>query len=102
MPLPAAAGAYASTGAEAAEAPGSGDEGKAAHADERAADTRPTIKLGDICERLGFTVTASFVTETLGIKSVGTDKRAVLFAAADFGRICDALIHHITIKKEAN
>lgn len=61
----------------------------------------PTIKLGDICLRLGFTVTAAFVTETLGVKPAGTDKRAVLFAAADFNRIVDALIKHLTIKKEA-
>lgn len=59
----------------------------------------PAIKLGDICERLGFTVTAAFVTETLGIKSCGTDKRAVLFAQADFHRIIDALIAHLNVKK---
>lgn len=64
-----------------------------------AGDTRPPIKLGDICERLGFTITAAFVTDTLGIKPVGTDKRAVLFAAADYARICDALCRHIITKR---
>lgn len=100
LPLPAAAGAYASSAPQAAQGAPSGDKGTAAHADQRAADTRPTLKLGDVCARLGFTITAAFVTDTLGIASTPDPKgRAVLFAAADYARICDALVDHITTKK---
>lgn len=53
-----------------------------------------TLKLGDICARLGITMTAAFVADTLGIKPSGQDKRAVLFKESDFGRICDALSRH--------
>lgn len=73
--------------------------GQAADAAAAGVDTRPPIKLGDVCARLGFTITAAFVTDTLGIQPVGKDKAAVLFAAADYSRICDALVDHITTKK---
>lgn len=64
-------------------------------------DTRLPIKLGDVCYRLGFTITAAFVIDTLGIKPAGIDKRAVLFAAADFDRICDELVKHIKARRDA-
>jgi len=62
---------------------------KAAHAAEPA-----TLKLGDICARLGITMTAAFVADTLGIKPSATDKRAVLFKESDYPRICRALAQH--------
>lgn len=53
-----------------------------------------TLKLGDICARLGITMTAAFVADTLGIKPSATDKRAVLFKDSDYPRICRALAQH--------
>ncbi len=55
----------------------------------------PTLKLGEICTRLGMTVTASFLADTLGIQHSATDKAAKLYRPSDFPRICDALIAHV-------
>jgi putative phage-type endonuclease len=54
-----------------------------------------TLKLGTICERLGFTVTAAFVGEVLGVPHSATDKAARLWRESDFARICQALRRHI-------
>lgn len=54
-----------------------------------------TLKLGTICERLGITMTAAFVTETLGVQHARTEGRALLYRDADFDRICAALHRHI-------
>lgn len=54
----------------------------------------PSLKLGQISERLGFTVTADFLGR-LGFQPAATDKAAKLYHEADFGRICDAMIAHI-------
>jgi hypothetical protein len=56
-----------------------------------------TLKLGTICERfgLGFSITAAFVSDTLGIQPAGTERAAKLYRASDFARICDALVAHI-------
>ena len=66
-----------------------------------AVDTRPPIKLGDICARLGFTVTRSFIEDTLGITPSGTAKAAVLWPASAWEAICDGIVNHITEKKGA-
>jgi len=59
-------------------------------------DSRPPIKLGDVNERLGITMTAAFVTGTLKVPTLPDPKgRATLFAARDFTAICSALIKHI-------
>ena len=57
-----------------------------------------TLKLGAISDRLGFTLTRTFV-ESLGINPVGTEKAAVLFAESDWPRLCDALVAHIQAKR---
>lgn len=54
-----------------------------------------TLKGGDIAARLGFTLQATFIAETLGIPWRATDKAAKLWAEADFARIKAALIRHI-------
>lgn len=69
---------------------GAGQAAAAAPAGEPA-----TLKLGAIGERLGFTLTEAFVSEVLGIKPSGKDKRAVLYRESDFPRICDALSRHV-------
>lgn len=63
-------------------------------APESAPDTGATIKLGDICTRLGFTVTAEFLAAH-GFKPHATDKNAKLYQEASFPLICAALIRHI-------
>lgn len=65
-----------------------------AFAQERSAEPA-TLKLGTICERLGFTLTAAFVADTLGIQPTPSSGRAVLFKESDFARICKALVKHI-------
>ena len=57
------------------------------------------VKLGTICARLGFTMTAEFV-ESLGFRPVGHDKNAKLYSEKQFLEICEALIQHIS--KQAN
>ena len=56
--------------------------------------TPPTLKLGQIGERLGFLVTAVFLC-TLGFEPAACDKNAVLFHESDFPFICAALVAHI-------
>lgn len=59
------------------------------------ADEPATLKLGTICERLGFTMTAAFVGDTLGIRSARSEGTAKLYRESDFSRICAALQAHI-------
>ncbi|MBP9149215.1 MAG: YqaJ viral recombinase family protein [Rhodoferax sp.] len=54
----------------------------------------PTLKLGQIAERLGFTLTADFLKQ-LGFEPAAIDKSALLFHEQDFPLICQALIEHI-------
>lgn len=54
-----------------------------------------TLKLGTICERLGFTMTSAFVSESLGIKPAKAEGAAKLYRESDFARICQALQVHI-------
>lgn len=58
------------------------------------AHTPPSLKLGTISERLGFTLTAAFLSE-LGFEPAATDKNSKLFHESDFPRICAALVKHI-------
>ena len=55
---------------------------------------QPTLKLGQIGERLGFLVTGAFLS-TLGFEPAAQVKNALLFREADFGLICAALVKHI-------
>lgn len=64
---------------------------------ERAA---PSMRLGQISERLGFDVRADFLAR-LGFAPAATDKSAKLYHAEDFPRICAALIRHITAAQQA-
>lgn len=54
----------------------------------------PTLKLGQISDRLGFTVTADFLL-SLGFAHSATDKAAKLYHEREFAHICRALIRHI-------
>lgn len=66
-----------------------------------AASTPPTLKLGDISARLGFTVTADFML-SLGFAPAATDKAAKLYHESDFTNICVALLRHITAVQAAH
>lgn len=63
--------------------------------------TPPTLKLGQIGERMGFNLTGAFL-KNLGFEPAAHDKNAVLFHESDFPLICAALIKHIeqVIKKD--
>jgi predicted phage-related endonuclease len=54
----------------------------------------PTLRLGQISDRLGFVVTADFLT-SIGFPPAATDKSAKLYHESDFSRICAALMNHI-------
>lgn len=57
-------------------------------------DAGATMRLGQIGERLGFTLTADFVA-SLGFHPVATDKAAKLYRESDFQNICWALMRHV-------
>jgi predicted phage-related endonuclease len=63
-------------------------------AEAPAPTTPPTLRLGQISDRLGFTVTADFLT-TLGFPPAATDKSAKLYHESSFPEICAALVNHI-------
>lgn len=59
-----------------------------------AAKAGQTMKLGDICHRLGFTVTAEFLA-ALGFKPASTDRSAKLYLESSFPAICTAIVRHV-------
>ncbi len=56
--------------------------------------TPPSLRLGQIGERLGFGLTADFL-KSLGFEPAGRDKSAILFHESQFPQICAALVRHI-------
>ena len=56
--------------------------------------TPPSLKLGQISERLGFTVTADFLAR-MGFPIVATDKSAKLYHEAQFSPMVDSIIAHL-------
>ena len=69
---------------------------RAAPAPQAAPATPPTLKLGEIGTRLGFSLTGDFL-KTLGFEPAARDKSALLFHEASFSHICAALVAHINI-----
>jgi putative phage-type endonuclease len=65
------------------------------------ADEPATLRLGAVCDRLGFTMTSSFIADTLHIKPAKVEGAAKLYRESDFGRICAALQLHISNLTEA-
>jgi hypothetical protein len=57
--------------------------------------TQPTLKGGDICDRLGFTLQAVFIAQTLGIPWSATAGSAKLWHESEFPLIKAALIKHV-------
>ena len=65
------------------------------------ADEPATLKLGDICGRLDFTVTAAFVGDTLHIRPAKTEgNRPGLYTERQFGLICRQLQSHVSAMAE--
>ena len=62
--------------------------------DSAAPTDAPTMTLGAIGTRLGFTVSADFL-RGLGISPAGKAKAATLYHESDFPKICHAIIQHI-------
>ena len=56
--------------------------------------TPPTLKLGQIGERLGFSLTGDFL-KNIGFEPAARDKSALLFHEHDFPLICMRLVAHI-------
>ena len=54
----------------------------------------PTLRLGQIVERLGFTVTSEFLA-SLGIAPAAKERSAMLYHERDFLRVCEAIAGHI-------
>ena len=57
-------------------------------------DTGATMRLGQICEKLGFNITADFLSG-LGFEPCATEKAAKLYRTRLFPLICRALVKHI-------
>jgi predicted phage-related endonuclease len=60
----------------------------------------PSLRLGQIAERLGFSLTADFLA-SLGFAAAGRERAAVLYHEADFQSMCAALIRHISAAAQA-
>lgn len=65
-----------------------------------AANEPATLKLGTICERLGFTVSAAFLADVLHIRAADTHGRAVLYRESQWPVICQQLQSHISAMGE--
>jgi putative phage-type endonuclease len=59
-----------------------------------------TLNLTEIGRRLGFAISAAFITDSLGIQPAKTDKAAKLFRESQFPLICAALVEHVTAVSE--
>lgn len=70
------------------------DAARAANAAAITPTSPPSLRLGQIGERLGFPLTAAFLG-TLGFEPAARDKAAQLYHEHDFDNICRALIRHI-------
>lgn len=57
-------------------------------------DTGATMKLGEICYRLGFAITAQFLA-SIGFEPVGHERASKLYRSCDYRAICIALVKHI-------
>ena len=64
-------------------------------------DSGATMRLGQIADRLGFVVTADFLS-SLGFEPSATEKNAKLYKTSLFPLICRALVSHINSVCEVN
>lgn len=64
------------------------------------ADEPATLNLGTICSRLGFTVSAAFLADTLHIQPARVEKAARLYRESQFALICAQLQSHVSAMAE--
>lgn len=64
------------------------------------ADEPATLNLGAICGRLGFTVSAQFLSDTLHVQPARTDKASKLYTERQFAVICGQLVSHVSAMAE--
>jgi hypothetical protein len=62
---------------------------------ERITEEYATLKLGVICERLGFTVSAAFLADTLHIRPAKAEGASKLYTETQFRTICRQLQSHV-------
>jgi putative phage-type endonuclease len=63
-------------------------------------DEPATLKLGTICERLGFTVSAAFLADVLHIKPAKAEGASKLYTERQFSLICRQLQSHVSAMAE--
>ena len=63
-------------------------------------DEPATLTLGTICGRLGFTVTAAFVADTLQVKPALEQRGARYYTEGQFATICRQLVSHCSAMGE--
>lgn len=71
------------------------DAGAAINAAQRSASAAPTLRLGQINERLAPVSLTADGLVALGFPHAATEKAAKLYHEHDFPRICNALIQHV-------
>ena len=77
---------------------GAGQAAAAAPAGVR--DEPATLKLGDICGRLGFIVRGDFVADVLHVKPARVERAVGLYTERQFATICSQLQSHISAMAE--
>lgn len=76
-------------------------EAGAIAANESTGAGAPTLRIGDIAARLGFTLTAEQL-RSLGIEPAARERGATLYHVHQFKTICDAVVARATQAKEAH
>lgn len=64
------------------------------------ADEPATLNLGTICGRLGFTMTAAFLADTLHVQPARVDKASRLYTERQYALICRQLVSHVSAMAE--
>jgi putative phage-type endonuclease len=64
------------------------------------ADEPATLNLGTICGRLGFTMTAAFLADTLHVQPASVDKASRLYTERQYALICKQLQSHVSAMAE--
>ncbi|MBU6260935.1 MAG: YqaJ viral recombinase family protein [Burkholderiales bacterium] len=63
-------------------------------------DEPATLNLGAICGRLGFTVSAAFLADTLHIQPAKVDKASRLYTESQYQAICRQIVSHVSAMAE--
>ncbi|HOW49897.1 MAG TPA: YqaJ viral recombinase family protein [Rubrivivax sp.] len=80
--------------------PGGGPMGAGQAAAAAPAGEPATLKLGTICDRLGFVISAQFLADVLHIKPARSEGAAKLYTERQFALICGQLRSHVSAMAE--